>query len=312
MINLEEPITTCEPNSTSFTVSESLTLVESPTLAASQEPVRLIQELCECNQSLLTRTANLESDLESSQERIAQLERECAMHQQRYDEQAHQLMQSEDRCRDLKIRLHRHQEHALQLKAALEKSLQGSGLGSDYLELSGEGYQSPFLTPQAPPIQSWSAPIDALFANNVEIIDASYEAFHFTPEPVTTIDSFPSDYSFLTDWNQSSIDEFGPSPDSLFSSTAAGIDAPHPSQSSSPVAPPANSKPQISPSLPPFFQKEKAKKDANSSSPSAQTSAVRWTSFVINPQRFAQTRPSATIDLPAFLQTRFSSSPLQA
>ena len=66
----------------------------------------------------------LSEQLQSSQERLAQLERECALTQQRYNEQSHQLLQAADTCRELRTRLHRQQRQTLQFKVALEKSLE--------------------------------------------------------------------------------------------------------------------------------------------------------------------------------------------
>jgi hypothetical protein len=100
-------------------------------LAVAQENInRLFQELelshqTSQRQQILVET--LTEQLESSQERVAQLERECALTQQRYNEQWQQLLQMENTCRDLQMRLHRQQQQALQFKVALEKSLDMSG-----------------------------------------------------------------------------------------------------------------------------------------------------------------------------------------
>lgn len=67
---------------------------------------------------------SLSEQLEISQQRLAQIERECTVTQQRYSEQSHRLLQTETTCRDLRARLHRQQRHTLQLKAALEKCLE--------------------------------------------------------------------------------------------------------------------------------------------------------------------------------------------
>ncbi|HEY9652236.1 MAG TPA: hypothetical protein V6C95_16365, partial [Coleofasciculaceae cyanobacterium] len=66
----------------------------------------------------------LSEQLQSSQERVAQLERECALVQQGYNEQSHQLLQAANTCRELRTRLHRQQRQTLQFKVALEKSLE--------------------------------------------------------------------------------------------------------------------------------------------------------------------------------------------
>ncbi|MCZ0902991.1 hypothetical protein ON021_24125, partial [Microcoleus sp. HI-ES] len=60
----------------------------------------------------------------TSQVRLATVERECASTVQRYNEQLHQLVATENICRELRARLHRQQRHTLQFKAALERSLE--------------------------------------------------------------------------------------------------------------------------------------------------------------------------------------------
>lgn len=92
----------------------------------------------------------LSEQLQSSQERIAQLERECSFTQQRYNEQSHELLQAANTCRDLRTRLQRQQQQTLQFKAALEKSLE--------MPTSTET-QKPErrFVPKAQPIQPWSA-----------------------------------------------------------------------------------------------------------------------------------------------------------
>jgi hypothetical protein len=88
---------------------------------------RLLQELDLSHQTaqrqqILVETLN--EQLANSQERVAQLERECALTQQRFNEQMQQRLQAESTCRDLRMRLHRQQQQTLQFKAALEKSLE--------------------------------------------------------------------------------------------------------------------------------------------------------------------------------------------
>jgi hypothetical protein len=67
---------------------------------------------------------SLRSNLATSQARLAAVERECASTVQRYNEQLHQLLATENLCRELRSRLHRQQRHTLQFKAALERSLE--------------------------------------------------------------------------------------------------------------------------------------------------------------------------------------------
>jgi hypothetical protein len=65
----------------------------------------------------------LNTQLRNCQERVAQLERECAgVHQQNVD-QAQQILQQTHQVQDLQSRLQRQQRYTLQYKAALEKSL---------------------------------------------------------------------------------------------------------------------------------------------------------------------------------------------
>jgi len=102
----------------------------------------------------------LSEQLQSSQERVAQLERECALTQERYNEQSHQLLQAENTCRELRARLHRQQRQALQFKVALEKSLEMPGpshLSSQPQPPLRSGSAKSPLMPKTQPIQPWSA-----------------------------------------------------------------------------------------------------------------------------------------------------------
>jgi hypothetical protein len=100
----------------------------------------------------------LTDQLEASQERVAQLERETSLLQQRYTEQSQILIQTEGNCRDLQTRLHRQQRYTLQFKAALEKCLevpvpQYEGQESPAAQISGD-----FLfLPKAQRIKPWAA-----------------------------------------------------------------------------------------------------------------------------------------------------------
>jgi hypothetical protein len=110
-------------------------------------------------QQILVET--ISEQLQSSQERIADLERDCAITQQRYNEQVQLVLQAENVCRDLRMRLHRQQRQALQFKAALEKSLEmGSGQGvaiahSDFNSPSASDAATSFI-PKVQPVQPWS------------------------------------------------------------------------------------------------------------------------------------------------------------
>lgn len=102
----------------------------------------------------------LTGQLDSSQERVAQLEREAALLQQRYNEQSQLLSQSESACRDLQARLQRQQRYTLQFKAALERCLE---VPAPQYEMGVEISTSPAaipetsFAPRAQRIQPWSS-----------------------------------------------------------------------------------------------------------------------------------------------------------
>ncbi|WP_088893820.1 hypothetical protein [Leptolyngbya ohadii] len=118
----------------------------------------------------------LTAGLENSQERVAQLEREAALLQQRYSEQTQLLMQSEGTCRDLQARLQRQQRYTLQFKAALEKCLE---MPMPHQETGSDMIAAPIdslLLPKAQQIQPWSkatAPQDSLLPWMKRFKDAS-------------------------------------------------------------------------------------------------------------------------------------------
>ncbi|KGF72761.1 hypothetical protein DO97_05385 [Neosynechococcus sphagnicola sy1] len=106
--------------------------------------------------------ATLTVELINSQERIAELERDCALHQQQYQEQSQQLHQTENTCRDLRTRLFRQQSHTLQLKVALERSLERNASAEPLTALDIPGTEGRQLThgngmPGNPQRQEWDA-----------------------------------------------------------------------------------------------------------------------------------------------------------
>lgn len=150
---------------------------------AQERANRLFQELelshqTAQRQQILVET--LTEQLESSQERIAQLERDCSLLQQRYNEQVQQHLQIENTCRDLRMRLHRQQQQTLQFKAALEKSLEVSAAqrqtaiaspftGEEMVAASTDTISSVSPHDSSPtplihrntPVQPWSTPSNA-------------------------------------------------------------------------------------------------------------------------------------------------------
>ncbi len=152
-------------------------------LAETQDQMkRLFQELESSHQTSQRQQVLVETltqKLAASQSQIAQLERDCTLAQQRYDEQAQHLAQAESISHDLRARLYRQQRYTLQFKAALEKCLERShrhdqtssesgalnGIASaesfsietmldELAEPSESGY------PKAKPVQPWTAELD--------------------------------------------------------------------------------------------------------------------------------------------------------
>jgi hypothetical protein len=118
-------------------VAKSKLTQQTQELAASQEKVKCLAAEMEAShqtaQHQQTLIENLTAQLQSSQERFAQLEWEHYLTQASYTEQSDQLAQTENTCRELRTRLNRQQHYTLQLKVALEKCLETS---------SGSSYQS--------------------------------------------------------------------------------------------------------------------------------------------------------------------------
>ncbi|WP_254174224.1 hypothetical protein [Planktothrix pseudagardhii] len=140
-------------------------------LGATQDQVkRLFKKLEIANQVIRQQQVLVETltqQWESTQTRLAQMERDCALTQQRYNEQFHELVQAQNMGRELRSRLHRQQRQALQFKVALERCLENQAqfeTGKQTLEsipvITEEPhlfYSAGLLTPKAPPVQPWSA-----------------------------------------------------------------------------------------------------------------------------------------------------------
>ena len=100
----------------------------------------------------------LTDQLEASQERVAQLERETSLLQQRYTEQSQALAQSEGNCRDLQTRLYRQQRYTLQFKSALEKCLEVPVPQYEGQDLPSAQTAGDYLfLPKAQRIKPWAA-----------------------------------------------------------------------------------------------------------------------------------------------------------
>lgn len=136
--------------------------------AAQAQLQQLAQELEHAEETSRRQEVLVETltrQLENSQERIAQLERDCALSQQRYNEQVQLVSQVENTCRDLRMRLHRQQQQTLQFKAALEKSIETTAIAhSEGLEPKAIAEVEPDhqaqaaqdFIPKAQPVRPWS------------------------------------------------------------------------------------------------------------------------------------------------------------
>ena len=108
--------------------TETLLKEKTEELTVTQKQVsRLFYKLEACNeiiqrQEVLAET--LRENWEKSQARQGQLERECALTQQRYNDACYRAMELENSCRELRSRLYRQQRQTLQFKAALERTLE--------------------------------------------------------------------------------------------------------------------------------------------------------------------------------------------
>ncbi|WP_197480135.1 MULTISPECIES: hypothetical protein [unclassified Anabaena] len=156
-----------------YSVTESMLNQQTQELSAAQEQIQsLFQQLETATTTVQRQEILIESykaQLQISQQRIAQLERECALLQTNYNEQSQQIVQSENVCRELRTRLMRQQRQTLQFKAALEKCLDTSIPSDDSKAKSAHStentanFKSRFtkkarsLFPNAQPIKPWSA-----------------------------------------------------------------------------------------------------------------------------------------------------------
>ena len=116
-------------------VAQSILTQKQEELVTAQEQVKCLSEemesSCQIAQRQQTLIETLTTELQSSQERFAQLEWENYLTQANYTEKSEQLIQTENTCRELRTRLNRQQHYTLQLKVALEKCLEPVSSASD-------------------------------------------------------------------------------------------------------------------------------------------------------------------------------------
>ncbi len=162
-------------------VTESMLNQQNQELAAAQEQINSLFQQLETAVQTVQRQENLietyKAQLEISQQRLAQLERECAKIQTNYNEQSHQVLQSENACRELRTRLMRQQRQTLQFKAALEKCLETPVPSYDFLDDSANSSNDIGSVPPR-----YSQPAQSSFANAEPIKPWSVQLESFTDD----------------------------------------------------------------------------------------------------------------------------------
>ena len=164
------------------TIAESMLKQQTQELNAAQAQIQSLFEQIESTVQNVQRQETLaesyRAQLELSQQRLAQLERECTLIQTKYSEESHLLSQSENVCRELRTRLKRQQRQTLQFKAALEKSLETSIPGYDnldeecsFLDITKKNSPAGKSSVTQPissiqPIKPWSAPAESYKTHN--------------------------------------------------------------------------------------------------------------------------------------------------
>ncbi|NER83866.1 MAG: hypothetical protein F6K42_30855, partial [Leptolyngbya sp. SIO1D8] len=164
-------------------VERSQKLTEEDRVAAAQQysVAQLLSELEQSNAALKRQTIlaeTLQAQIETSQERSSNLERECLLLQKRYAEKTQKLQEVDETCRDLKSRLQRQQRYTLQFKAALEKSLDTSAFNQATAGTHSESApeppppgleaaisSNPLAMPRSERIQPWSSTETAAHAD---------------------------------------------------------------------------------------------------------------------------------------------------
>ncbi len=205
-------------------------------LALAQEQVTRLFSKLELSNQVIRRQQVLAETLteqwETSQTRMAQMERECAIAQQRYNEQFTELVQAQNTSRELRSRLHRQQRHTLQFKVALERCLEMQArlenentvaqqthsatvniptsmheANSSSESVSFVVQSSQFSVPQSQPVKPWSAEeteeqsierLHDLAETPVELSDQGVEAEPQGTQLPPINDSEPWDLEFET------------------------------------------------------------------------------------------------------------------
>ncbi len=156
-------------------VLEQQSAAQQTAQTAQQQVAKLVGQLDTTEQTLQRQQLiqeTLEAELNEAQERINQLERECALTTQQHADEAQARIKAETTNRDLRSRLQRQQRYTLQFKAALEKSLTVTGstaaanpsVVSAPVSFNEETLHSSVTMPRAERIIPWNAIGSAPFA----------------------------------------------------------------------------------------------------------------------------------------------------
>ena len=137
---------------------------------AQQQVAKLVSQLDVSEQACSRQhliIENLQTELSNCQERIVQLEHECAVITQQHATEAQARTQAETTSRDLRSRLQRQQRYTLQFKAALEKSLSAKmqpTSAADHAEQpQSAAPKEPVPMPKAQRIMPWASGSAAAF-----------------------------------------------------------------------------------------------------------------------------------------------------
>ncbi len=155
-------------------VLEQQSAAQQTAQTAQQQVAKLVSQLDTAEQTLKRQQLiqeTLEAELNEAQERINQLERECALTTQQHADEAQARIKAETTNRDLRSRLQRQQRYTLQFKAALEKSLTVTGstaadssVVSKPVSFNEDTLHSSVTMPRAERIIPWNAIGSAPFA----------------------------------------------------------------------------------------------------------------------------------------------------
>lgn len=96
---------------------------------------------------------SLTKQLDTANEKFAQIERECSLLQEKYNQQTHDLLMKNQQIQELSARLSRQQRYTLKYKAALDEYLDVASSGNR----SKTKFDSDLLQTHTQPVQAWSS-----------------------------------------------------------------------------------------------------------------------------------------------------------